>query len=171
MDTQSRQTSSSSSLSDDFSNEVKTYIDNTSISTHYYVKRANKHLEEMAKHPNQTVSLYGSHTINAHSILVLSSRAKNSISKMTNGQMWRSGVKSGCNGSESEGLGFNLCVAPSCVIVSLISEDRVGSEIGDSEMTSLLRTEVRQRVTRKEIQVVEQEEDLRDNAQRGLCWR
>ena len=28
------------------------------------------------------------------------------------------------NGSESEGLGFNLCVAPSRVIVSLITKDR-----------------------------------------------
>ena len=40
------------------------------------------------------------------------------------------------NGSESEGLGFNLCVAPSRVVVSLISKDRgrVGdrrSEVGD----------------------------------------
>ena len=63
---------------------------------------------------------------------------------------------------ESEGLGFNLCVVPSRVVVSLILEDGVGSEIGDSEMTSLSKTEVRQRMTRREIQVVEQEEDLRD---------
>ena len=49
------------------------------------------------------------------------------------------------NGSESEGLGFNLCVALSHVVVSLISEDGVGSEIGDSEMTLSSKTEVRQR--------------------------
>ena len=40
------------------------------------------------------------------------------------------------NGSESEGLGFNLCVAPPCIVMSLISEDRgwVGDrrlEVGD----------------------------------------
>ena len=48
------------------------------------------------------------------------------------------------NGSESEGLGFTLCVVPSHIVVSLISEDRVRSEIGGSEMTSLFKTEVRQ---------------------------
>ena len=40
------------------------------------------------------------------------------------------------NGLESEGLGFNLCVAPPRVVVSLISRDKsqVGgrrSEVGD----------------------------------------
>ena len=40
------------------------------------------------------------------------------------------------NGSESEGLGFNLCVAPPCVVVSLILKDRdwvrdQRSEVGD----------------------------------------
>ena len=49
------------------------------------------------------------------------------------------------NGSESEELGFNLCVAPSHVVVSLISEDGVGSEIRDSEVTSSSKTEARQR--------------------------
>ena len=48
------------------------------------------------------------------------------------------------NGSESEGLGFNLCVALSRIIMSLILEDGVGLEIGDSEMTSLFKTEVDQ---------------------------
>ena len=43
-----------------------------------------------------------------------------------------------------EGLGFNLCVALSCIVVSLILEDGVGSEIGDLEMTSSSKTEVRQ---------------------------
>ena len=33
------------------------------------------------------------------------------------------------NGSESEGLGFNLCVAPPRVVVSLILRDR--SRVGD----------------------------------------
>ena len=66
LDTHSRETSSSISLSDDFSTQVKTNMDNTSISTDYYVKRANKHLEEMAKHPNLTVSWYGNHIADAH---------------------------------------------------------------------------------------------------------
>ena len=40
------------------------------------------------------------------------------------------------NGSESEGLGFNLCVAPPRVVVSLVSKDRGRvrdrrSEVGD----------------------------------------
>ena len=47
-------------------------------------------------------------------------------------------------GSELEGLGFNLDVAPPHIIVSLISETRVGSEIWRSEMTSLMKTEVKQ---------------------------
>ena len=49
---------------------------------------------------------------------------------------------SGCqNGSESEGLSFNLCVALPHIVVSLISEDKVGSDIGYRrlEMTLLLR--------------------------------
>ena len=50
------------------------------------------------------------------------------------------------NGSESEGLGFNLCVAPPRVVVSLILKDkgRVGdrrSEVGDD---FVVRTKVRQ---------------------------
>ena len=75
MDTHNRETSSSSSLSDvhsisdDFSTQVKTHMDNTSINTDYYVKTPSKHLEEMAKHPNRTVSLYGCHIADAHSIL------------------------------------------------------------------------------------------------------
>ena len=69
MYTHSRETSTSSSLSNDFSTQVKTHMDNTSINTDYYVKSANKHLEEMAKHPNLMVSLYGNHIADAHSIL------------------------------------------------------------------------------------------------------
>ena len=49
------------------------------------------------------------------------------------------------NGSESEGLGFNLCVALSHIVMSLILEDGVGLEIGDSEMTSPLKMKVGQR--------------------------
>ena len=50
------------------------------------------------------------------------------------------------NGSESEGLGFNLCVALPCVVVSLILKDkgRVGdrrSEVGDD---FVIKTKVRQ---------------------------
>ena len=33
------------------------------------------------------------------------------------------------NGSESEGFGFNLCVAPPRVVVSLISKDK--GQVGD----------------------------------------
>ena len=43
-------------------------------------------------------------------------------------------------GSELEGLGFNLCVVPSCIIVSLISE------IGDQKVRVdlVVKTEVSQ---------------------------
>lgn len=44
-------------------------MDNTSINTDYYVRSTNKHLEEMAKHPNLTVSWYGNHIADAHSTL------------------------------------------------------------------------------------------------------
>ena len=68
------------------------------------------------------------------------------------------------NGSESEGLGFNLCVAPSRVIVSLISKDRgqIGdwrSEVGDD---FVVMTRVGQGRQGKFSKVVEQEEDLRE---------
>ena len=47
-------------------------------------------------------------------------------------------------GSESEGLGFNLCVAPSRVVVSLISRDR--NRVGDrrSENDFVVRQKVEQ---------------------------
>ena len=71
---------------------------------------------------------------------MLSSCAKNSISE---DYYWSKYVSPGGspnvrnqNGSESEGLGFNLCVAPPRVIVSLIlkGRGRIGdrrSEVGD----------------------------------------
>ena len=40
---------------------------------------------------------------------------------------------------------LDLCVALSRIVMSLIMEDGVGSEIGDLEMTSSIKTEVRQR--------------------------
>ena len=48
------------------------------------------------------------------------------------------------NGLESEGLGFNLYVAPPCVVVSLISGDK--DRVGDrrSEMTLSFKTKVGQ---------------------------
>ena len=64
------------------------------------------------------------------------------------------------NGSESEGFGFNLCVVPSGV-VSLISED--GGWIGDRRLgDDFIKDGSQTRVTRRGIQVIEQEEDLRD---------
>ena len=50
------------------------------------------------------------------------------------------------NGSESEGLGFNLCVVPPRVVVSLISRD--GSQVGDRRLEVgddfVVKSEVRQ---------------------------
>ena len=68
------------------------------------------------------------------------------------------------NGSESEGLGFNLCVAPSRVILSLILKDRGRiedwrSEVGDD---FIIMTRVGQGRQGKFSKVVEQEEDLRE---------
>ena len=72
---------------------------------------------------------------------------------MTNGQdmYCRSGAESGkvrnWKGSESEGLGFNLCVALSCIVMSLILEaGDQRSEVGDQrlEVTSLLKMKVGQ---------------------------
>ena len=50
------------------------------------------------------------------------------------------------NGSKFEGLGFNLCVAPPCIVVSLISKDKGRvrdhrSEVGDD---FVIKTEVGQ---------------------------
>ena len=36
------------------------------------------------------------------------------------------------NGSESEGLGFNLCVAPPCIVVSLFLKDK--GQVGDQRL-------------------------------------
>ena len=72
------------------------------------------------------------------------------------------------NGSESEGLGFNLCVAPSRVIVSLILKDRgrIGGRIGDRRLEVgddfIVMTRVGQGQQGKFSKVVEQEEDLRE---------
>lgn len=49
MDTHTPCSSSLTSLSDDFSNQVKTNMENTDIPTNYYVKIAEDHLEEMAQ--------------------------------------------------------------------------------------------------------------------------
>ena len=74
---------------------------------------------------------------------------------MTNGQIKKSRYQ---NGSESEGLGFNLCVAPSHVVVSLISKDR--GQIGDD---FVVMTRVGQGRQGKFFpKIVEQEEDLRE---------
>ena len=50
------------------------------------------------------------------------------------------------NGSESEGLGFNLCVALPHVVVSLILADKgqVRDRRLESEITSSLKTKIRQ---------------------------
>ena len=63
---------------------------------------------------------------------------------------------------ESEGLGFNLCVVLSRVVVSLISDDE--GQIGDQRFGDdfIVKDRSQTKVTRKEIQVVEQEGDLRD---------
>ena len=58
------------------------------------------------------------------------------------------------NGSELEGLGFNLCVASSRVIVSLILEDR--NRVRDD---FVVKDKSWTRTTRRKIQVIEQEED------------
>ena len=48
------------------------------------------------------------------------------------------------NGSESEGLGFNLCVVPPHIVMSLILGDKDWVRDWRSEMTLSLRTEVGQ---------------------------
>ena len=67
------------------------------------------------------------------------------------------------NGSESEGLGFNLCVAPPRIVASLISRDRsrIGdrrSEVGDDFVVKTKSD----KDNKKGIQVMEPEEDLRE---------
>ena len=65
------------------------------------------------------------------------------------------------NGSESKGLGFNLCVVPSRVVVSLISKDR--DWIGDWRLgvggDFVVMTRVGQGRQGRFSKVVEQEED------------
>ena len=96
---------------------------------------------------------------------VLSSCAKNSISKMTNEQVWWSGVKSGC--PESEWVGVRrtwlqfMCCAASCRCVpnfgrwGWIGDWRFGDDF-------IVKDRSRTKMTRREIQIVEQEGDLRD---------
>ena len=48
--------------------------------------------------------------------MMLSSHSKNSISKMNNGQMWRSGMKSGCLGSEWVGVGGTWLQLMCCAV-------------------------------------------------------
>ena len=62
---------------------------------------------------------------------------------------------------ELEGLGFNLCVAPPHVVVSLISEDE--GWIGDWRFGDdfVVKDRSQTKVTGREIQVVEQEEDFK----------
>ena len=68
------------------------------------------------------------------------------------------------NGSESEGLGFNLCVAPPHIVMSLILGDKGWVrdwrlEVGDD---FVVKDKSQTRTTRRRFQVVEQEEDLRE---------
>ena len=96
---------------------------------------------------------------------MLSSCAKNSISEMTNGQVYWSRVKSGCLGLEWVGVGGTwlqlMCCAVSCRCVpnfgrwGWIGDWRFGDDfiVKDRSQTNM---------TRREIEVVEQEEDLRD---------
>ena len=65
-------------------------------------------------------------------------------------------------GLELEGLGFNLCVAPPCIVVSPISED--GGQIRDWRFGDdfIVKDKSQTRMMRRRIQVVEQEEDLRE---------
>ena len=60
------------------------------------------------------------------------------------------------NGSELEGHGFDWCVVPPHVVVSLISEDR--GHVGDD---FVIIDKSWTRMTKSKIQVVEQEKDLR----------
>ena len=86
----------------------------------------------------------------------------------------RSRVKSGCLELEWVGVGGTwlqlMCCAISCRCVpnfgrwGQIGDQRFGDDLVDKDRSQT-------KMTRREIQVVEQEEDLRDNAQRGLCQR
>ena len=91
---------------------------------------------------------------------VLSSCAMNSISEMTNGWVCRSRVKSGCPELEWVGVVGTRLQLMCCAILrhlSLILED--GGQIGDDFVN---KDKSQTRMMRKRIQVVEQEEDLRD---------
>ena len=70
-----------------------------------------------------------------------------------------------------EGLGFNLCVALSRVVVSLISEGE--GRVGDRRFRDdfVVKDRSQTEMTRREIQVVEQEEDLRDKCSERTMWK
>ena len=106
---------------------------------------------------------------------MLSSRSKNSISEMTNGLEYVSPVRSLEMIGNRKGFGVGgtwlqlMCCAVSRRRVPNFRRQGFvrRSEVGDDFV-------VRQKLdktTRKRFQVVEQEEDLRENAQRGLCRR
>ena len=101
----------------------------------------------------------------AHSLLLLSSRSKNSISEMTNGRVWRSGVKSGCLESEWVRVG-GTWLQLMCCTVSHHCVPNFGrwGWIGDWRFGGdfVVKDRSQTKMTRREIQVVEQEEDLRD---------
>ena len=92
---------------------------------------------------------------------------------MTNERVRQSGVKSGCPESEWVGVGGTWLQLMCCAIShhcvpnfgrrGLIGDQRFGDDLVDKDRSQM-------KMTRREIQVVEQEEDLRDNAQR-LCQR
>ena len=67
------------------------------------------------------------------------------------------------NGLELEGLGFNLCVAPPRVVMSLILKDKDQVRDRRSEVRDdfVVRTKL-DKDNKERFQVVEQEEDLRE---------
>ena len=90
---------------------------------------------------------------------------KNSISEMTNGWVWWSGVKSGCPESEWVRVGGTWLQLMCCAILHrrVPNFGRRG-QIGYRRFRDdfVVKDRSQTKVTRREIQVVEQEEDLRD---------
>ena len=68
------------------------------------------------------------------------------------------------NGSESEGLSFNLCVVLPRIVVSLIlgDKDRVGDQRLEVRDDFIVKDRGRTWTMKRRIQVVEQDEDLRE---------
>ena len=68
------------------------------------------------------------------------------------------------NGSELEGLGFNLCVALPRIIMSLISGDKgqVGDQRSEVRDDFVVKDKIQTRTMRRRFQVVEQEESLKE---------